>query len=691
MEQAFRPTLIAWFAPRAAVLTANFCIMALELSASRLIARHLGSSLYTWTSVIGVILAGTAIGGYLGGLLADRFAPRKLIPVLFLAASLAALAVPGLDALVFSVPAVFALPLVLHVGGQVLLVFFLPACLMGMIGPPSSKMALETGSGTGRTLGSVTMWGVLGSILGTFLAGYWLISALGTLVLIFAVAAVLALASAASGWSAKRVPAAGLAVLVVIMPAFFFPGWAKTLTFARMTSSEEGGTILLEKDSAYSWLTVRRNGAELRLQEDSLLHSVVRIDRPGELVYGYDRLLAEILSALLPRRPDPSFLVFGGGACIFPRYLRAIYPGSSLDVVELDPGVTAVARTWFGLKDDAGLRIVHKDARVFVNEESDRAVKRSWDLIVQDAFNHYMIPAQLTTREYLSEVRGLLRSGGVFVVNVVDSLGTGKFLGSFLVTMEQVFPCVEIVMERTPSRLKYRNRNTFLVIGSFGPSDLSAAGHKVPFEILSESDKSGLRRKAGNRILADMDSPVENLLSATVRDAVLFAAAKYWFRKGDVFLEQGNRMRAVRMYYRAGRIDPRCAEAWFRLGLIALQDRRTDEAEGFFLKTLAVEPAFDGASNNLGILALARGDLRTAQVRFRRALEDNPESAEARNNMGIYSAGTGKSGEASRWFQDALRADPGLAVAHRNIAMFRSVGLSGESAGRMPLQYAVSY
>ncbi len=42
-------------------------LMTIELVASRLIARFLGSSLYTWTGVLGVILAGMSLGNYLGG------------------------------------------------------------------------------------------------------------------------------------------------------------------------------------------------------------------------------------------------------------------------------------------------------------------------------------------------------------------------------------------------------------------------------------------------------------------------------------------------------------------------------------------------------------------------------------------------------------------------------------------------
>ena len=54
------------------VFIASFCGMSLELTASRVLAPILGVSLYTWTGIIGVMLAGTACGNYLGGVLADR-------------------------------------------------------------------------------------------------------------------------------------------------------------------------------------------------------------------------------------------------------------------------------------------------------------------------------------------------------------------------------------------------------------------------------------------------------------------------------------------------------------------------------------------------------------------------------------------------------------------------------------------
>ena len=49
------------------VFMASACTLILEIVAGRLLAPHLGVSLYTWTTIIGVVLAGISIGNFLGG------------------------------------------------------------------------------------------------------------------------------------------------------------------------------------------------------------------------------------------------------------------------------------------------------------------------------------------------------------------------------------------------------------------------------------------------------------------------------------------------------------------------------------------------------------------------------------------------------------------------------------------------
>jgi hypothetical protein len=178
----------------AIVFGASVCIMVLELTASRLIARYVGSSLYTWTSVIGVVLAGISIGNYLGGWLADRFAPQKILSWLFVVSG----------ALTFSVLFLnnwasrterpgninnWQLWVMLVVAW----VFFLPALSLGTISPVTASMALKRSAKTGITVGNIYAWGALGSIVGTFLTGFWLIGEFGSRQVIWMTATVLVL------------------------------------------------------------------------------------------------------------------------------------------------------------------------------------------------------------------------------------------------------------------------------------------------------------------------------------------------------------------------------------------------------------------------------------------------------------------------------------------------------------------
>src|SRR4030067_1694350 len=78
------------------VFIASFCTLVVELVAGRIMAPYVGVSLYTWTSIIGVVLAGISVGAYLGGILADRFPTPRTLGWLLLVSGLAALSISPL-------------------------------------------------------------------------------------------------------------------------------------------------------------------------------------------------------------------------------------------------------------------------------------------------------------------------------------------------------------------------------------------------------------------------------------------------------------------------------------------------------------------------------------------------------------------------------------------------------------------
>jgi hypothetical protein len=124
--------------------------MVIELVAGRMIAGNLGASLYTWTSVIGVVLGGLSIGNYVGGRLADRFEINRTLSALFMAASAASVFIAISDNLVGDLRTLWMFSWPARVLSHVMLVFFLPSCILGMIGPVAAKRALEVGQEVGR-------------------------------------------------------------------------------------------------------------------------------------------------------------------------------------------------------------------------------------------------------------------------------------------------------------------------------------------------------------------------------------------------------------------------------------------------------------------------------------------------------------------------------------------------------------
>jgi predicted membrane-bound spermidine synthase len=81
---------------------ASFCSLVIEMVAGRILAPFVGVSIYTWTSLIGVILAGISIGAYIGGKLVDRFPVRKTLGWLLLFSGISALTIIPLTNLVAS-------------------------------------------------------------------------------------------------------------------------------------------------------------------------------------------------------------------------------------------------------------------------------------------------------------------------------------------------------------------------------------------------------------------------------------------------------------------------------------------------------------------------------------------------------------------------------------------------------------
>jgi predicted membrane-bound spermidine synthase len=160
----------------------------LELVAGRILAPTVGVSLYTWTAVIGVVLAGISIGSWLGGKVADWRPARSILSLEFLLAGLASALILVFDSNLDSVAASFSWPTIWQVIWLATIVFFLPSVLVGMVTPMIIKLSLSSLDLTGRVVGRIRAAAELGAIVGVFLTGFILIDAFGTRTIVVTVA-----------------------------------------------------------------------------------------------------------------------------------------------------------------------------------------------------------------------------------------------------------------------------------------------------------------------------------------------------------------------------------------------------------------------------------------------------------------------------------------------------------------------
>jgi spermidine synthase len=148
---------------------------------------------------------------------------------------------------------------------------------------------------------------------------------------------------------------------------------------------------------------------------DGVEASYVDLADPTHLEFPYVRRLADVVDVAAPAGRALDVLHLGGGGCTLPRYVAATRPGSRADVVELHPEVARLARE--DLAAPKGVRIRTGDARAAV----EAAPRRHYDLVLADVFHGPVVPRHLTTREFLEQVRRVLRPAGAYAVNLIDA------------------------------------------------------------------------------------------------------------------------------------------------------------------------------------------------------------------------------------------------------------------------------
>ena len=187
--------------------------------------------------------------------------------------------------------------------------------------------------------------------------------------------------------------------------------------------------------------------------------SYVDLDDPRRLEFDYVQRIADTIDSHGAPGERLGVVHVGGAAMTVPRYVAATRPQSAQVVLEPDVELTDFVRKHLPLARRSGIKVRGTDGRTGVAELRDGYA----DVMVLDAFDGAQVPAELTTVEFLTDVRRVLVGDGALVVNLTDR-APFAYGRRVLAGVAQVFD--HVVLSAEPATLKGRRFGNVLVLAS---------------------------------------------------------------------------------------------------------------------------------------------------------------------------------------------------------------------------------
>lgn len=471
--------------------------MAVEMTASRVLAPHFGASFFVWTALIVTVLLSMSLGYWFGGRFATQ-AVSGLKPLGLLLCSSAILLLIGLWGsrdLAGSLPALLSnfggAAAALFLGSLVMsvAVFALPVFILAMSSPLMMKLWSAEMSDVGGAAGRYFAVSTGGSVIGTLLPSLVLVPQFGVRITMMSIAGVLAILGLLVIRGKMR--AVSLAILIVVFFALLIQGY------------DRPERVVYEKESPYQLIRVEEYGSDryLIFNDGSGTQSVWFPTRQRTDMY-YDHLAAvPLLLNETDQHWRTAVLGLAGGSLIR-QYLTTYPKDLTPDIVgvEVDPSVIDTARRFFAI-DELPIQIVNEDGRTFLARTQD-----PFDVIIIDAYSTQLyIPPHMVTEEFFSSVRDNLTVGGLTAMNVNAPQEDSALLQAITNTAASVFPFVYMT--------KAGSTWNWLVVASDQPLDYLSAASRLPenYGDVAES-LLAVRRimfDSGQQVLTDDRAPIE--------------------------------------------------------------------------------------------------------------------------------------------------------------------------------------
>ena len=425
-------------------------LLVLELVSARIIAPYVGVSLYTWTTIIGVILAGLSIGNGLGGYWADKGYGEKFAGLVILTSGIFS----WLSLYLIYPVAQMVQPSSFNVLTSsfiyVASLFLIPSIALGVITPLLTTLAARQSKNAGKIIGGMHAVAALGGIAGVFLTGYYLVQQFGSRQVIFGVAVMLIILSIPYMVKNNANVINVLLFMAILISAF--TGLTHKTLFAKVCAQESAYYCINIVDRSDDVAAGSARGLVL----DHLLHGINHQTEPAYLIAAFSQAIDEIVFTQFKKDYHNGLKYFfaGGGSYTLPRAIKATDYTARISVAEIDRAVTATSAEQLFV-DMRDFHILHADARVALARQ-----KQNFDVIITDVFHDISVPYHLLTSEFIRLVDSRLTDRGMYLMNIVDHFPDPRLVKSIIKTLRQTFTYVDVWMDHIPENT---SRYTYVI------------------------------------------------------------------------------------------------------------------------------------------------------------------------------------------------------------------------------------
>lgn len=425
--------------------------MIIELVAARVLSPYVGSSNLIWTTIIGIILTFMSLGYWIGGKIADKKQDIKELAEFICITAIAISLIPILETLIVNafIQIIEARIIVAIISSIIL--FGIPSFMLATVSPIAVKLKNNELHEVGQVSGKISSLSTIGSIFGTFFAGFVLIPNIGVSNIILGSSVMLFILSIFIYSKKEKKYILFMIIALILILTFYAIG--------KNIFKNAHPDIIKDIDSEYSRIWVKsvktaNNGTYKVLQVDTGTESYIK--ETGEM--GAEYLKYYDLFEYYNKDANNTLMI-GGAAYTYPKHYLNKYENNKISVVEIDEKMTQIAEEEFGLDtSNKNLSIYHQDGRSYINTS-----KEKYDTILIDAFKGFNAPFELTTYEAMIKAKEMLNENGMVITNIISSLEgkDSKFIKYEYATYKAVFD--EVKVFAVNSDVKEQQQNIILI------------------------------------------------------------------------------------------------------------------------------------------------------------------------------------------------------------------------------------